>query len=66
MMRGHLLGCSVVLGVLVSCSSIPSGSPTHEAIIDEFVDKSYLRQEVTQQSVESAQPQVAKVAQPGS
>lgn len=61
-MRGHLWGCSITLCLLASCSSFPSGSPEQGARVDEFIDRSYLHQELMQVSNQMTQLQSAKVA----
>jgi len=65
-MRAYLLGLSLVVGVLASCSSVPSGSQSRDSLIEEFLDRSYLRQEVTQQYEQLVQLQSSKVAQTAS
>lgn len=65
-MLTHLLGLSVVLSLLASCSAVPYGSPSREALIDEFLDKSYLRQEVARQHEKMALLQSGRVIRPGS
>jgi len=65
-MRAQLLGLSVILGLLASCAGASSGAPSREALIDEFLDKSYLRQEVTRQHEKMALLQSGRVIRPGS
>ena len=65
-MRGHFFGCALALIALVSCNSIPSGSPHQEGLINEFLDGSFLRQELTQLSAQTAQASNTKVAKAGS
>lgn len=65
-MLARLLGLSVVLSLLASCSAVFSGSPSRESLIDEFLDKSYLRQEVTRQHEKMALLQSGRVIRPGS
>ena len=65
-MRAQLLGLSVILGLLASCAAASSGAPSREALINEFLDKSYLRQEVTRQHEKMALLQSGRVIRPGS
>ena len=65
-MSEYFFGCALALSVLVSCSSIPSGSPHQEELINEFLDRSYLRQELTQLSLQSAKVSNTKIAKTGS
>lgn len=66
MMRGHLLACGVALGLLASCSSIPSKTPEREALVDEFLERSYLQQETMDEFKQMISRQSATVAPPKS
>jgi hypothetical protein len=61
-MRGHLLVCCIGVSLLASCSTTPAPSPGRDALIDEFLERSYLHQEAVQASQQYAQQQNAKRA----
>jgi hypothetical protein len=66
-MRGYAWNCfSVTLGLLVSCSSAPSQSQSRDALINEFIERSFLREELIQYSTPIAEAKNAKVNKVGS
>lgn len=65
-MRQHLLLCSIAVSFLASCSTIQPPPQDRDALIDEFLERSLLRQEAVQASQQYAQLQNAKAASPTS
>ena len=65
-MRGHVVGWIVTLGVLASCASVPSQSADRDALIDEFLKRSYLHQEAIQASQQYGERLKSNTASPTS